>query len=83
MQKVSFSTQSGGTLPVVVLKFIPLLVFFAVFVSVFLVLMLVFILVSVYNKKVKGRDLVTKHSNHSGKLHKRLLTLCVFMKAAP
>lgn len=35
------------------LKFIPLLVFFAVFVSEFLVFVLVFMLVSVYNKKAE------------------------------
>lgn len=33
------------------LKFVPLLVFFAVFVSVFLVFVLVFMFVSVYDKK--------------------------------
>lgn len=52
MQKSQcFSTSSEGTLPVVVLKFVPLLVFFAVFVSVFLVFVLVFMFVSVYDKK--------------------------------
>lgn len=46
--------DAGDILPVVVLEFIPLLVFFVVFVSVFLVFVLVFMFIRVYDTKERS-----------------------------
>lgn len=47
--------EAGDIVPVVVLEFLSLLVFFVVFVSVFLVFVLVFMFVRVYDTKERSK----------------------------
>lgn len=74
--------STEGIIPVVVFKFVPLLVFLVVFVSVFLVFVLVFMLVSVYDGR--GKKAFGFGSNESGKTTQTpSYIVSLFMSVAP
>lgn len=80
--KALLSMESVGILPVVLLKFVPLLVFFVVFVSVFLLFVLVSMLVSVYHKKRAKIWLQNVHISQENDRND-FLFMSLFTSAAP